>query len=190
MALRASNSIKLENARNLMAAVNFADVSGLKLNTTVNIHWSLVDGCSDPRKRQAGLIEKARHWLNHRKIPLTCVWVLEHATGKKLHSHMALHVPKGRGAEFKRQLVRWVGPSFPKALDVGRVNDRGWFNYMIKDVEPAFYGQLGIHPANRKGRSIQPIVGKRVGVSQNIGQAARDRWAAANSTKLEDSFLS
>lgn len=179
MALSASASIKLENAQNLMAAVNFADVSGLRLNTTVNVHWGLVDGCSDPRKRLAGLIEKARHWLSHRKIPWTCVWVLEHATGRALHTHMAIYLPKGRRAEFKRQLVRWVGHGLPEALNVGQVNDRGWFGYMLKDVDPVYYSELGILRRYRKGRSIRPIVGKRVGVSQNIGQAARDRWAAA-----------
>lgn len=177
--LRQSNEIDLAAAKNLLEANSHARALGTPLNTFVTIHWALADGGGDARKRFARLQEKARHWLQARGATLMSIFVHETALSKDLHTHLAVHVPRGLGASFRRMLERWIGGDVDhRVLDVQPIKNDGVFNYMLKDVSPLDYAAFGLPRRLAKQRSSRTLLGKRIGTSQNLGPKARAAWAA------------
>lgn len=177
--MKVSREIDLRAAQNLKAAAAFAARTNRPLNRFVSISWSLADGDNDPRRRGALLQERARHWLKRKGHDLASIYVHEHDKAKGPHTHIVAHIPQGLGAEFERNLPRWIGGlPVERMLDV-RPADEGAVLYMLKDVNPNDHPGLGIPRGHRLKRSTRPIRGKRCGTSQALGPAARRRGAAA-----------
>lgn len=177
--LRQSNGIDLAAAQNLLEANGHARALGTPLNTLVTIHWGLADGGGDARKRFARLQEKARKWLQARGATLTSVFVHESALSPEIHTHWAIHVRRGLGPSFDRMLRRWIGGDVDlRVCNVTPIKNDGAINYMLKDLQPIDYARLNLPRKLAKKRSDRPLVGKRIGTSQNLGLKARAAWAA------------
>lgn len=184
--MNATRAIRLDQAQNIYEAHAFAAQLGRPLNRFCTIHWALADGGGDPRKRFARLMELARKWCAQRGFPLFLVYAHEHDRSQTLHTHFIVHVPAGLVAGFDRMLARWIGGEVDTgsggSVLVAKPADERVLLYVMKDVDPVSYEDIGIPKPLRKQyaskRSTRPISGKRCGVSQAIGPAARARAAA------------
>jgi hypothetical protein len=183
--MNSTRAIRLNQAQNIIEAHAFAAQIGRPLNRFVTIHWALADGGGDPRKRFARLMELARKWCAQRQFPLCLVYAHEHDRSQTLHTHFLVHMPAGLAAAFDRMLERWIGGAVDTgsggSVLVSKPGDDGLRWYITKDIEPVSYADLGIpQPLRRRyaaKRSTRPISGKRCGVSQAIGPAARAKTA-------------
>ena len=75
---RSTRFLKPEQARNLLAAFDHAAAIGNQLNTHITVHWSATaDMAARVPDRIQQLIERMRHWLRRRGIPVCHIWVQE-----------------------------------------------------------------------------------------------------------------
>lgn len=183
--MRLTQNLDIRAARNARAAATFAASRGWPLNWFITIHWAFADGDPNPRRRLRLLQDRARHWFQRRRLPLALVWVFERGKFDELHSHILVHVPQGLGPAFTAMLERWIGGNISERLLVVKPCNAGVVGYVLKDVDSAHYAELGVRPMFAKGRSRRPIEGKRCGVSQAIGTAARARAEAGQVRELE-----
>ncbi len=179
--MNATSHIRIGLAQNILDAADFAQQTGRTLNKFVTIHWALADGGGDPRQRFGLVQERARHWLKRRGHELAWVWTHEHATSKQFHTHIAAHIPHGLVAPFERKLADWIGGNLADGLLHLRPFDyAGGLPYLLKDTDPDDRADLALDQrrlrAFRRRRSTRKIEGKRCGVSQALGPAARSRW--------------
>lgn len=158
----------------------FASMIGRPPTHFITIHWYKADGGGDADRRFARFRVLAQKWLYRKKSPkktrhpLTCGWVLEAPKGE-IHSHMAIHIPMGLEKEFIAKLPSWVGGNvIPGTIDVRPITDNGWQKYVLKGVGPVGWDHFNISKHRRDAQG--KIEGKRCGISQNIGPAARKRW--------------
>jgi hypothetical protein len=91
-----------------------------------------------------------------------------------VHAHWALHVPAARAHEFVQLVVEWLdqqcaSPSAAAAIQCNPVwYPRGLRRYMLKGAEPQWAAHFGAEHADQGA-----IVGRRSGVSRNVGPSAR-----------------
>jgi hypothetical protein len=186
---RASRRITLHQASNMMAAVRFARDIGTPLNAHATIHWVGTGAGDDPDgQRFARVREGFDKWLMRRGISggLTAIWVRERLSGgsaEVVHCHMLFHLahPFVRGrkrVEVERALERLIGrhgqgnyldctlkltlPANPNGI------------YFLKGGAADVWHEFGVPRCWRKPQGL--IYGKRCGVSENVGAAARRRW--------------
>ena len=55
-----------------------------------------------------GFLEKSRHWMGYRGIPVANIWVREYSTHHGEHFHMAYHQQDEHDAEYAVQLAEWT----------------------------------------------------------------------------------
>jgi hypothetical protein len=183
---RVSKRITMRQASNMMDAVAFARQIGAPLNAHATIHWAGTKIGDDPGGR---LFAKVREgfdkWLMRQGIPggLSAIWVRERRSGGQAeveHSHMLFHLPHPykTGRKYD-QIVH--------ALE--RLIDRhGEANYLDGTLKLTFPDNPnGIYLLKGGGRDVwrkhavpsiwrEPqgvIFGKRCGVTENLGPAAR-----------------
>ena len=170
----------------MMEGLNFAREIGLPLNIHLIIHWG---GTLAGDDHKGELFAKLRYLLDKRfrrkfGIPLVGIWVRERHRNKHTrrpsevtHSHLLLHLPtqyRDAATQDIEELVmlvaqqildcRTIELTFPLRCD-GK--------YLLKGGTPAVWDACGLPLKWRSKLGEGVIEGKRCGVTQNIGQAAR-----------------
>ena len=186
---RQSERITLRQASNIMEAVKFARDVGTPLNAHATIHWAGTKAGDDPNGR---LFAKVREgfdkWLTRQGIAngLTAIWVRERLSGgsaEVVHCHMLFHLPHPfiRGKRLIQ--VQWAldrlidrhadGNYAPFTLKLTFPPDPDGI-YLVKGGGPDVWCTFGVPRRWRKRQGV--IQGKRCGVTENIGAAARTRF--------------
>jgi hypothetical protein len=183
----ATKLITMRQASNIMEAVSFAKSIGAPLVAHLTIHWSLTDVGDDPEgklfaKVRAGLDK----WLERRGTVFAVAWARERQCGGQSdveHCHLLFHLPVQyrsgkRLAQINAAISRLVrlhgGDIFhEKATDL-RVHTDPDGKYLIKGGGPKVWKRFRLRKEHRRLQGI--IHGKRCGVTENIGPAARQRW--------------
>ena len=181
-----SKHLSLALATNIIEAVDHARTIGLPLVAHATIHWSGTVVFDDPDGRLFAKVREGLHkWLLRRGIAggLTCVWCREcKAHTDIVHCHLLFHLPVDyrTGARFlqvEAELFRLVGRhgggilgEFAVKLIIHPDPDG---LYLIKGGNREVWDHFNIRKEWRKSQGI--IHGKRCGVTENIGRAARNR---------------
>jgi hypothetical protein len=187
---RPSKRITMRQATNMMEGVRYARGIGMPMNAHATIHWACTEIGDDPDGR---LFAKVREgfdkWLRRWGVPegLTAIWVRERLSGgsaEVVHCHMLFHLPhpfiRGRRrVQVERSLERLIDRhgegnyldctsklTFP-------ANPNGV--YLLKGGGPDVWRKFGVPSCWRRSQGF--IFGKRCGVTENIGAAARRRWS-------------
>lgn len=154
--------------------MGFAQTQGLRLNCFITINASDTD-CG-PERWLSGLEyvrDQAAKWFAYHarrsSTAYMAVWVIESPRGRT-HLHWLMRLPEGLWPRFEVMLRKWVcrGLGIPKddAIHM-RGADGNAINYLLK-------GQAPEHVPNPRWRGSQGgVKGKRCGVSQALGPAAR-----------------
>ena len=176
--------ISLPQAANIIEAVDFAKLSGLPLVAHLSIHWSLTDVGDDPNGELfARFREGLNKWFNRRGIVFAAAWARERQAGGQsdvVHCHLLFHLPveyrTGKkllevGDAISRLVERHGrGILHEKAIDL-RVHDNPDGKYLIKGGGRKIWKRFQLRKEHRRLQGT--IHGKRCGVTQNIGPAAR-----------------
>ena len=185
---RSTHVLKPGQARNLLEAFDHAAAIGNPLNTHVTVHWSATaDMAARVPDRIQQLLERMRHWLQRRGVPVCHIWVQEpsarrYENGDVPHFHMLVHVPHLWRMAFDAMLPAWVGGlGADNAVRIEGVQAQHWRwrIYLAKGVNPRTRDEelkkIAKHKRAPKARG--PVEGKRCGFSQNtLGPAARTKW--------------
>jgi hypothetical protein len=185
---RVTEAISETMARGILEAGEFAVGLGLPFNRMVNIHWEAA-GVADDLKATGRFLTLAGDWVRRQGGAMAYVWVRETGPGKGRHVHILMHLPpdlangfnrcrcrflKACGARPKAGVIlsRPIGRSLHHALTGGadyEANRTGALDYVLKGADHRAREALGIIECEPGGL----VVGKRCGVSVNIGPAAR-----------------
>jgi len=185
---RRNRHITVRQANNLVAACEFAEAIGCRLNVSIDIFWLMFSGCVEDAKRLAKFQQRLSKWFVRRGFELTMIWVREVGTNGALHTHILMHVPPWLMEDgdfqvaFERSLEPEGGPTHEKAIAIQPAySPAGKLRYMLKGISRADAKRFRVR-ASPQGE----IEGKRVGCTENIGPLARAR-RDATTTKLRRS---
>ena len=183
---RGSKLVSVPQATNIIEAVDHARTIGLPLVAHATIHWSGSVVFDDPDGKLFAKVREGLHkWLIRRGIVggLTCVWCREcKAHTDIVHYHLLFDLPVEyrTGARFlqvEAALFRLVGRhgggilgEFAVKLIIHPDPDG---LYLIKGGNKEVWDHFNIRKEWRKSQGI--IHGKRCGVTENVGRAARNR---------------
>ena len=176
------------DARKVLDASNHAELIGVPFNVFKTIHWERA-GVSDDLAATGAFLKHAGDWTRLRGGRLAWVWTRETGPGKGDHVHILLHLDPDLARDFSRRqrgwlkacgarwrkgvvLSRTIGRSLQHALTGGedyRVNLVEALDYILKGADRDARERLGIKRAEPGG----VVIGKRSGISQNLGPAAR-----------------
>jgi hypothetical protein len=182
-----SKHLSLDQATNIVEAVDHARAIGLPLVAHATIHWSGTVAFDDPSGKLFAKVREGLHkWLLRRSIAggLTCVWCRGcKAHTDIVHCHLLFHlsVEYRTGARFlqtEAALYRLVGRHGDGVLGEFAVKiivhpDPDGL-YLIKAGDRKVWDHFNIKKEWRKSQGI--IHGKRCGTTENIGRAARNSW--------------
>ena len=175
---RRTTYITKQQAKNLIAALEFADVIGCPLNVSVDIFWPMFSGFTDEQIRIARCQERLSKWFKRREFQLTMIWVREIGRNGAPNVHMLMFVPPWfmENGEFQLALERVFepegGPTHDKAIFIQAAHHpRGKLLYMLKGLRPKDAKEFGVR-ASFQGE----IEGKRAAVTESIGLRARERY--------------
>jgi hypothetical protein len=189
----ASKRINMRQATNMMAGVAFARQIGTPLNAHATIHWAGTRLGDDPEgKLFAKVREGFDKWLKRQGTAggLTAIWVRERLSGgsaEVVHCHMLFHLPhpfiRGRRhVQVEGALERLIdrhgdGNYADYTLKVTFPRNPNGV-YLLKGGGPDVWKKFGVPIRWRKPQGI--LNGKRCGVTENLGPAARGRWSKSN----------
>ena len=181
---RRTTHVTRQQAKNLIEALEFAEVIGRRLNVSIDICWTMFSGFTDDRLRIARCQERLSKWSARRGIPLTMLWVREMGKYESPHVHILLHVPpwlmeneEGFRLVLERTLEPEGGLTHERAILIQPADSPiGKLNYMLKGMRKVDATLVGVLKTSSEGQ----IVGKRVGFTENIGPAARKRFYLAS----------
>jgi hypothetical protein len=195
---RESHALTEMQVANLIAATDHAGTIGLPLTRMITVHWEAaglpLEKIGAANGRFLHLLTKA---LARHGSATTALWVQESGAGKGGHCHILAHVPANLVPAIANLQRRWlrsitgkpyrarVIKSDPIGARLGvetgnpalyAVNLRAALCYVLKGTTPAAANASGLTRLEPGGRCI----GKRCGVSQNIGPTARLSVKSAN----------
>jgi hypothetical protein len=171
-----------------MEGLSFAREVGTPLNTHLIIHWGGTVASDDPGGR---LFAKLRYLLDKRfrrkfGIELIGIWVRERHRNKRIrqqsevvHSHLLFHLPPRHRIEAEKDIEELVTLVARQILDDRTIeltfpaNPDG--KYLLKGGTRAVWEEFRSPPKWRSRLGEGLIEGKRCGVTQNLGLAARER---------------
>ncbi|WP_426039675.1 hypothetical protein [Brevundimonas sp. DC300-4] len=176
-----------------MDAAAFALSIGLGFNRFLTIHWAAA-GVPDDLAATARWLKLAGDWIRAHGGQVALAWIRETGPGKGAHVHILLHLPPDLADAFNRRQRGWMkacgaawkaGVRFSRPIGRnlnhyarGEIDGRAYdanlaevLDYVLKGGDDAARERLGIDRQEPGG----VIVGKRCGVSQNIGPEARRR---------------
>jgi hypothetical protein len=176
-----------------MAAAVFTAVKHCPLNRHTTIHFDAA-GILDPVTVLRRYTKLARDWLRTQGAEFAYIWVREAGERKGEHAHLLMHVPAHLSAAFARREGGWrkrIGAKRArgafKSTPVGRSYRHAEtkihhgehycshlaeiVGYLVKGAEPRAVKLLGLARVQPGGE----LWGKRTGISENIGRAARRR---------------
>jgi len=192
---RRSDALRTDQVQSLMTSAAFAETLGLPLSRFTTIHWERA-GVSDGMKATTAFKTELTKQAARRGYTVAFLWVRENGPGKGDHVHILWHGPedwpdlerclrramKAAGAVNRKGVRRTlsVGRSLRAALAGGPdyiANLGAVVGYMVKGASPAAMRTLGLDRSEPGG----VVIGKRCGVSENIGETARLRagWFCA-----------
>lgn len=90
--------ISIEEFASQYAAADFAESSGINCDTSVTLHWSLLD-CTSLQETKTAFLSFQKcldDWLSQRDLPPAYFYVHEAGPDGALHTHMQVHVPLDR----------------------------------------------------------------------------------------------
>ena len=172
----------------MMEALSFTREIGMPLNTHLTLHWGGTLVGDDPEGK---LFAKFRYLLDKRfrrkyGKPLTGIWVRErhrnrhtHQPSEVTHSHLLLHLASQHRAAFSQDVEELVALVAKQIIDDRTIeltfpaNPDG--KYLLKGGTPAVWEKFRLPHKWRSRLGEGLIEGKRCGVTQNIGSAARLR---------------
>lgn len=190
-AFRETLALTAEQVAGLKAATVQASVLGLPFTRMISVHWQAagvsLDGMTAATGRYLDLLAKA---IRRHGFRTAWLWVHENGDGKGGHCHVLAHVPPSlirrvtvlqkswlkaiTGRAYKRGVVcsRPIGGRV--GLETGNpalhaVNLDSALSYVLKGADNTAAKQEKLTRREPGGR----IIGKRCGVSQNIGPKAR-----------------
>ncbi len=182
---------------NLTAGSAHAVVIGLPFNRMITVHWEAAGVALADMARATGrfldMLSKtiARHSQMRPGECTAWLWMHENGPGKGGHCHMLAHVPPQlvpiiakrqrrwlrsiTGNPYRKRVIRsdpiggWLGMETinPAGHEVNLANALA---YVCKSAPQAI---LDSHGMQRRHEPGGPIIGKRCGISQNIGPKAR-----------------
>jgi hypothetical protein len=175
--------ISVAQATNIIEAVKFAKLVGLPLVAHLTIHWAYTNVGDDPDGRRfAKVREGLAKWLRRHGIVFAAAWCIERMSrgqAEVVHCHLLFHLPPEYRA---RRLLQVEAAIFRLVERHGGgywadevIKLTVWPNpdgkYLIKGGGPKVWKQFRLRKEHRRLQGI--IHGKRCGVTQNIGAAAR-----------------
>lgn len=185
---RVSEAISVTAARGIVEAVTHAVQTGVPFNRWVTIHWDAAR-VADDLKAKERFLKLAGDWVRSQGGATAYVWVRENGPDKGRHVHILMHLPPDLADPFNRCQRGWlqacgaswrkgvilsrpIGLSLCHALSGGADYERNLtktLGYALKGASQQAREALGIIECEPGGL----VVGKRCGVSVNIGPAAR-----------------
>ena len=184
---RATKYICMRQASNIMEAVAFAKSIGLPLVAHLTIHWSLTDIGDDPDgKLFAKFREGLNKWLDRQGVVFAAAWARERQSRGQSdveHCHLLFHLPVKycsgkRLAQVKEAILRLISLHGGGLTHDRVINLTIWPDpdgkYLIKGGGSKIWKHFRLRKEHRRLQGI--IHGKRCGVTENIGTAARRRW--------------
>jgi len=182
MGKRTSTYLRGPDADNCRQALLFSAEQGFSLNLAISINWHLFNNptrLSDQR-RLAQAQTRLHHSLKRREHDLRWYWVREVSLGALANTHLHAHDPfADNGATFEKLLLRAFevdGAADRQAVLVKRTGSGqsrsggplGWWRYSFKGLNQRDAGKRHI-----KFSSQGEVVGKRVGMTENLNRTAR-----------------
>ena len=181
--LAAPSTSRSPQATNIIEAVKFAKLIGLPLVAHLTIHWAYTNVGDDPDgKRFAKVREGLAKWLRRHGIVFAAAWCIERMSrgqAEVVHCHLLFHLPVEYRAKRKLQieaaiyrLIKRHGRGYwaEEVIDL-RIHDNPDGKYLIKGGGREVWKLFRLRKEHRRLQGI--IFGKRCGVTQNIGPAAR-----------------
>lgn len=188
---RTSNALSHAQLAHIIAAAEHSILIGLPLNRFITIHWQKAgitpDQIAKATSRYTDLLSKALKREGHN---IAYIWVHEGGKTEGAHCHLLCHVPaecvskiNGKQRSWLKQITarpyeRGVIKSRPVGSHLGHEqtnpelyvkNLSKCIDYMLKGASAELAAVWGLTRHSRGG----PVIGKRCGTSQNIGQKAR-----------------
>ena len=174
-------------AVNIIQAAGYADQVGLPLNRHLTISWEHAQCIGWVQEVQGKFLERFSKWtLYHGGVP-AYVWSMEKGPVLGYHSHIFCNIPGVLFRPFKRMAPGWIDgePDQSGATKTFKVTTikygaglrrlnrlKGVTRYILKATNDETTELFGIIQKPQEGGVV---VGKRLGTSQNIGRAARER---------------
>jgi hypothetical protein len=188
-----SHALTTAQVARLNAAERYARQIGLPFTRMITIHWEAAGvplvGMAKATGRFTDLLVKA---LARHGSPTAWLWVHENGDGKGGHCHLLTHVPptlvsvvtglqrgwlrRISGNPYRARVVHSRPIGGKLGLESGNpelhaINLELAFAYILKGAEPKAASRFGLERLEPGGR----IIGKRYGISQNLGPNARRR---------------
>lgn len=184
---RITAGLNERDAGKVSAATARALQIGLPFNRFTTVHWDAA-GVGDDLKATGRLLKLIGDWLRSRGRQAAFAWVREDGPRKGAHVHILLHLPPDLVDAFNRRQRGWlaacgarwrggvlktrsIGRTYRQALGGGQdylSNLAETVDYVLKGADHRTRERFGIRRCEDGG----VVVGKRCGVSQNLGPAA------------------
>jgi hypothetical protein len=195
-----SRYVLFNQAKNFIDGVVFARQQGTPLGHCLNFNCDLLGVQSDSFIKH--FTKLASDWLRPQGIPPTWNYMRENPGDNKPNVHLTMHIPPGVRKEFVSRQTSWAltasGRSRlrPKSVVTRYVGiERGqpfriitddeyvdhaevWFRYLLKGAEEWICDDLNMahHPQGE-------VIGRRLGMSENISAKARNAAGFAMSRR-------
>ena len=182
----------------MIEAANFAERIGLAFNRHWTVHYEMAGiADSDGAAFVGRLLALVRKHVRRLGSEAAALWARENGDGKGGHVHILLHLPSGMTLHNRTR--RWIKAAGGKPLrrvsrvrtiggrlahaDLGgphyRSNADAVLAYLIKGASDETGGTLALPRSGEGGR----VIGKRCGMTQNIGPKARHAEGSTNGTQ-------
>jgi hypothetical protein len=191
--------MRLSEVRNIIAAGEFTAAEHRPLNRHTTIHFEAAQ-IADPVRAIGQYLKLAGDWLRTQGAVFAYIWVREAGEKKGEHVHILMHVRPDLVSAFARRERGWrtrigaaralgafhssaVGRSYRHAVTGIQYGERysdhlgEVIGYLVKGAERRAVDALGLTRVEPGGE----LWGKRSGMSENIGRAARRRSGSIKS---------
>jgi hypothetical protein len=191
LASNTTDALSVPHVGKLIAATAFASRIGLPFNRFITIHWEAAGVPPNGIVKATGrYVDLLRKYLNRHGYKTALIWVQEGGHGKGGHVHILAHVPAcmvkhitGLNRDWLRRISgRPYVKRVIKSRSIGgklniensnpathRSNLQGTLEYVLKGANAKAVKQFGLTRQEAGGVCI----GKRCGMSQNIGPKAQ-----------------
>ncbi len=173
--------ISVSQAKGMIEAVAYAEEVDLSLVAHLTIHWAYTNAGDDLNgKLFAKVREGLAKWLRRHGIVFAAAWCIERMSrgqAEVAHCHLLFHYRAKRKLQIEAAIYRLVkrhgrGYWAEEVIDL-RIHDDPDGKYLIKGGDREVWKLFRLRKEHRRFQGI--IFGKRCGVTQNIGRAARRR---------------
>lgn len=203
-ASRRSKALSEADARKVLDAAHYAVMAGLPFNRFTTVHWERA-GVADGLGATGRFLKLAGDWIRSRGGRAAWVWVREGGLAKGAHVHILMHLSPDLADGFNRRQRCWlracgatwragvlfsrpIGRTLRHAMIGGddySANLGETLDYVLKGADTAARERLAIRRCEPGGETV----GKRCGVSQNLGPTTRadlknDRFSQAITENL------